>query len=122
MLGDRDGISSAGGFKIVKASQYLFKRARLAEHFNAVAQVLDPNAAMGSRCHPAILAGMGTVARKKPLKPAEHRWQISLIKATPAKHLGSVYAPDEAAAIEAAAREFQSPDELRNRLVAQRET
>jgi len=61
------------------------------------------------------------VARKKPSKPAEHRWQISLIKATPAKYLGSVYAPDEATAIEAAAREFKISDALKNRLVARRE-
>ena len=62
------------------------------------------------------------VARKKPSKPAEHRWQISLIKATPAKYLGSVYAPDEGKAIEAAAREFKISEVLRNRLVARRET
>ena len=62
----------------------------------------------------------GMVARKKPSRPAEHRWQISLIKATPAKYLGSVYAPDEATAIEAAAREFKIDDTLKNRLVALR--
>jgi len=67
----------------------------------------------------AYISGM--VSRKKPSKPADHRWQISLIKATPAKYLGSVYAPDEAAAIEAAAREFKVPDQLPNRLVARRE-
>ena len=59
---------------------------------------------------------------KKPSKSAEHRWQISLIKATPAKYLGSVDAPDEATAIEAAAREFKIDDTLKNRLVARRET
>jgi len=61
------------------------------------------------------------VARKKPSKPPEHRWQISLIKATPAKYLGSVYAPDEGAAIEAAAREFKIDDTLKDRLVARRD-
>ena len=60
------------------------------------------------------------VARKKPSKPAEHRWQISLIKATPAKYLGSVYAADDGKAIEAAAREFKIDDTLKNRLVARR--
>jgi len=64
----------------------------------------------------------GMVSRKKPSKPAAHRWRITLIKATPAKYLGSVDAPDEAAAIETAAREFKISDALRNRLVALRET
>jgi len=64
---------------------------------------------------------MATVSRKKsPSKPAEYRWLIAFIKATPARYLGSVYAPDEAAAIEAAAREFKIGDALRNRLVALR--
>jgi len=62
-----------------------------------------------------------SAVKKSPSKPVEHRWQITLIKATPAKYLGSVYAPDEAAAIEAAAREFKVPDQLPNRLVARRE-
>jgi len=62
----------------------------------------------------------GMVSRKKPSKSAEQRWQISLIKATPAKYLGSIYAPDEATAIEAAAREFKIDDTLKNRLVALR--
>jgi len=61
------------------------------------------------------------VARKKPSKPAEHRWQISFVKATPAKYLGRVDAPDEATAIEAAAREFKIDDTLKNRLVARRD-
>jgi len=65
---------------------------------------------------------MATVSRKKsPSMPAEYRWQISLIKATPAKYLGSVYAPDERSALETAAREFRVPDALRNRLVARRD-
>jgi len=37
------------------------------------------------------------------------------IKSTPAKYLGSVYAPDEAAPIEAAAQELKVPDHLQYR-------
>src|SRR5215813_9539633 len=42
MFRERDGVGSAGGLKIVQASKHLLKRACFAEHFNAVAQILNP--------------------------------------------------------------------------------
>src|SRR5262249_31071921 len=109
----------AGGLKVVKASKPLLARACLGEHFDAVAQILNPvRHGFPMPASHSYISPM--VARKKPSKPPEHRWQISLIKATPAKYLGSVYAPEEAAAIEAAAREFKIDDMLKSRLVALR--
>ena len=49
------------------------------------------------------------------------RWRISLLKGTPAKFLGFVYAPDEKAAIDAAAKEYKIADALRDRIVARRD-
>ena len=63
---------------------------------------------------------------KKPVRDrlagteATVRWHISLLKGTPAKFLGLIEAPDEKAAIEAAAKEFKIADALRDRLVARR--
>src|SRR5262249_43812777 len=69
---------------------------------------------------PASHAYIGSmVARKKPSKPAEHRWQITFIKASPV-YLGDVYARDEATAIEEAAREFEIDDTRKTRVVARR--
>ena len=47
--------------------------------------------------------------------------QGSLLKGTPAKFLGYIEAPDEKAAIEAAAKEYKIADVLRDRLVARRD-
>jgi len=49
------------------------------------------------------------MAKSKKTKPRDHRhrWSISLIKATPAKYLGQVFAKDEAEAIREAAKEFK---------------
>jgi hypothetical protein len=56
-------------------------------------------------------------------KPRDHqvRWSISLIKATPAKHLGQVFAASEAEAIKEAANEFNVAEALRDRIVARKE-
>jgi hypothetical protein len=49
------------------------------------------------------------------------RWRISLLKGTPARFLGYLYAPDEQAAIEAVAKEYKIAEALRDRIVARRE-
>ena len=49
------------------------------------------------------------------------RWRISLLKGTPAKFLGYVEAPNEKAAIEAAAKEYKIAEALQDRLVARRD-
>jgi len=61
------------------------------------------------------------VARRKSEKPADIRRRISLIRATPQKYLGSVYAPDEPTARQRAIQEFRVPDALQFKLVVQRE-
>jgi hypothetical protein len=63
------------------------------------------------------------MAKAKKSKPGEHRhrWSISLIKATPAKYLGQVFATSEAEAIKEAAKEFNIAEALRDRIVATRE-
>jgi hypothetical protein len=63
------------------------------------------------------------MAKAKKTKLREHlsRWSISLIKATPAKYLGQVFAKDEAEAIKEAAKEFNVAEALRDRIVARRE-
>jgi hypothetical protein len=58
------------------------------------------------------------VARRKP-RPVP-QWEITFIKSTPARYLGRVDAPDEAAALKEAAKEFKISDVLQNRLVARR--
>ena len=63
------------------------------------------------------------MAKAKKTKPRDHqfRWSISLIKATPAKYLGHVFARDETDAIKEAAKEFKVGEALRDRIVARRE-
>jgi hypothetical protein len=50
-----------------------------------------------------------------------HTWRVGLIGKTPMRYLGRVEAPDQQAAIDAAAVEFRINAALRNKLVAQRE-
>jgi hypothetical protein len=55
---------------------------------------------------------------------ALHRFRVALLGGEPAMfvcYLGYFEAPDEAAAIEAAAREFNVPEALRDRLAARRD-
>jgi hypothetical protein len=63
------------------------------------------------------------MAKAKKSKPRDHRvrWSISLIKATPAKYLGQVFATSEAEAIEEAVKEFKIAEPLRDRIVATKE-
>jgi hypothetical protein len=51
----------------------------------------------------------------------DYRWNIYHIKGTPAKFLGSVYAPDEKTALKYAVKELEIDPKLRNRLVAMRQ-
>jgi hypothetical protein len=61
--------------------------------------------------------------KAKKSTPRDHliRWRISLIKATPAKFVGFVRAPDENSAIEMAVKDYGISERLRDRLVAVRE-
>jgi hypothetical protein len=63
------------------------------------------------------------MAKARKSKPPDHqvRWTISLIKATPAKYLGQVFATSEAEAIKEAVKEFNVTEVLRDRIVARRE-
>ena len=63
------------------------------------------------------------MAKAKKSKPRDHqvRWTISLIKATPAKYLGQVFATNEAEAIKEAVKEFNVAENLRDRLMARKE-
>ena len=63
------------------------------------------------------------MAKAKKTKPKEHlhRWRATLIKGTPAKYLGHIYAADEKSAIEEAAKEFNVAEALWDRIVAKRE-
>ena len=63
------------------------------------------------------------MAKAKKSKPRDHksRWSISLIKGTPAKYLGQIFATTEAEAIKEAAKEFNVAEALRDRIVARRE-
>jgi hypothetical protein len=67
------------------------------------------------------MAGMAKKPRWLAGTKATVRWRISLLKGTPAKFLGYIEAPDEKAAIEAAAKEYKIADVLGDRLVARRE-
>jgi hypothetical protein len=49
---------------------------------------------------------------------ASRRWRITLLKATPAKFIGYVRAPDAKSAIEMAAKDYKISDRLVDRLIA----
>ena len=59
------------------------------------------------------------MAKAKKSKPCDHqvRWSISLIKATPAKYLGQVFATTEAEAIKEVVKEFNVAEYLRDWIV-----
>jgi hypothetical protein len=57
--------------------------------------------------------------KREPSKaPASRRWRITLLKATPAKFIGYVRAPDAKAAIEMAIKDYKISDRLIDRLIA----
>jgi len=60
-------------------------------------------------------------SQKNPSPRPPGRWTISLIKATPAKYLGQVFATNEAEAIKEAVKEFNVAENLRDRLMARKE-
>jgi hypothetical protein len=58
-------------------------------------------------------------AKREPSKtPASRRWRITLLKATPAKFIGYVHAPDEKSAIAMAAEDYGISHRLVDRLIA----
>lgn len=62
------------------------------------------------------------MAKAKKAKPREQiRWRVSLITKTPAKFVGSTYAPDAETAEKQVAEEYDISDTLRDRLVAIRD-
>jgi hypothetical protein len=63
------------------------------------------------------------MAKAKKTKSRERllRWRVSLMKATPAKFIDYVEAPDAKTAEDTAAKEHRISDTLRDRLVAIRE-
>jgi hypothetical protein len=50
--------------------------------------------------------------------PGSRRWRITLLKATPAKFIGYVRAPDAKSAIEMATKDYKISDTLVDRLIA----
>lgn len=62
------------------------------------------------------------VAKKAKPRERVFRWRATLIKATPARYLGYVDAPDEETARKEAAKEFNVSEALRDRIAVQRET
>jgi acetylornithine/succinyldiaminopimelate/putrescine aminotransferase len=63
------------------------------------------------------------MAKAKKTKPRDQqvRWSITLIKGTPAKYLGAVFANSEAEAVKEAVKEFKIAEALRDRIVATRD-
>jgi hypothetical protein len=59
-----------------------------------------------------------TTKREPSKTPASRRWRITLLKATPARFIGYVRAPDAKSAIEMAVKDYDVSDALVDRLVA----
>jgi hypothetical protein len=51
----------------------------------------------------------------------DYRWSIYHIKWTPAKFIGTVYAPDQETALKYAVKELEIEPKIRNRIVAMRQ-
>jgi hypothetical protein len=75
--------------------------------------LLPPNV-----CKPRSSLGLDSPSSATPNKKMPY-WRITRLRAR-AEFLGYVEAPDEKAAIEVAAKQFEISPELQNRLVAQR--
>lgn len=50
---------------------------------------------------------MPMIAYIRPMRKKEHLWGVYRLKGSPAAFVGSVYAPDEKAALKAAIKELQ---------------
>ena len=65
-----------------------------------------------------VKAKAKTTKREPSKATGSRRWRITLLKATPAKFVGYVRAPDERSAIETAVTDYKISDRLVDRLVA----
>jgi hypothetical protein len=70
-----------------------------------------------------VRQGNGTegpcMAKAKKTKPREQiRWRVSLMTKTPAKFVGSTYAPDAETAEKQVAEEYEISGTLRHKLIA----
>jgi hypothetical protein len=59
-----------------------------------------------------------TTHRKPSKTPAARRWRITLLKATPAKFIDYVRAPDAKSAVKTAVKDYKISDRLTDRLIA----
>jgi hypothetical protein len=72
-----------------------------------------------SACLATLAKAKTKATKREPSKtPASRRWRITLLKATPAKFIGYVRAPDSKAAIEMATKDYKISDRLIDRLIA----
>jgi 1,2-phenylacetyl-CoA epoxidase PaaB subunit len=60
------------------------------------------------------------IAAKVPKKEEVHRWSVYRITGTPAKYIGSVYAPDREKALAEAFKEFGIAEAQQSRVFVQR--
>jgi 1,2-phenylacetyl-CoA epoxidase PaaB subunit len=58
--------------------------------------------------------------QKKPTQKKPTQWKVYRLKGSPAAFIGTVYAPDEKAALKAAIKEFEITPDQQNRLLIRR--
>jgi hypothetical protein len=72
-------------------------------------------------CQQMVLLHVNKAGRRHVFAHARPRWQIVRLKATPARFIGLVDAPDETSAIKAAIEQFVIPPADQERLIALRD-